>query len=170
MYLFIHLSNENIFRFTGPLWGESTSHRCIPPVTDGCPSQRPVTRSFDVFFDLRLCKRLSKQSRRRYFETPSRSCWRHCNVHIFFTFNPYYLHRIMSTSKLLIWSLVISCMCMCVAPSLSLHGFYTPWTIRKQDNSMTADALSNFGTMILWALVFTINRRLFSWINNKYKT
>ena len=29
------------------------------------PSQRPVTRSFDVFFDLRLNKRLSKQSRRR---------------------------------------------------------------------------------------------------------
>ena len=28
------------------------------------PSQRPVTRSFDVFFDLRLHKRLSKQLRR----------------------------------------------------------------------------------------------------------
>ena len=27
------------------------------------PAQRPVTRSFDVFFDLRLNKRLSKQSR-----------------------------------------------------------------------------------------------------------
>ena len=35
-----------------------------PPVTGGFPSQRPVTRSFDVFFDLRLDKRLSKQSRR----------------------------------------------------------------------------------------------------------
>ena len=33
-------------------------------------SHRPVTRSFDVFFDLRLNKRLSKQSRRRWFETP----------------------------------------------------------------------------------------------------
>ena len=31
-----------------------------PPVTDGFPSQRPVTRNFDVFFDLRLNKRLSK--------------------------------------------------------------------------------------------------------------
>ena len=27
-----------------------------------------------------LNKRLSKQSRRRWFETPSRSLWRHCNV------------------------------------------------------------------------------------------
>ena len=51
----------------------------IPPVTGGYPSQRPVTRSFDVFFDLRLNKRLSKQSRRRWFETPSRSLWHHCN-------------------------------------------------------------------------------------------
>ena len=41
-----------------------------PPVTGGFPSQRPVTRSFDVFFGLHLNKRLSKQSRRRWFETP----------------------------------------------------------------------------------------------------
>ena len=30
------------------------------PVTGDFPSQRPVTRSFDVFFDLRLNKRLSE--------------------------------------------------------------------------------------------------------------
>ena len=51
-----------------------------PPVTDGFPSQRPGTRSFDVFFDLRLNKRLSKQSKRRWFETPSRSLLHNCNV------------------------------------------------------------------------------------------
>ena len=39
------------------------------------PSQRPVARSFDLY----LNRRLSKQSRRRWFETPSRSLWRHCN-------------------------------------------------------------------------------------------
>ena len=44
--------------------------------------QRPVTRNFDgVFFYLRLNKRLSKQSRRRWFETPSWSLWRHYNVY-----------------------------------------------------------------------------------------
>ena len=32
------------------------------PVTGKFPSQRPVTRSFDVFFDLRLNKRLSQQT------------------------------------------------------------------------------------------------------------
>ena len=48
----------------------------FPPVTDGVPSQWPVTRSFDVFFDLYLHKSLSKQSGRRWFDTPSRSLWR----------------------------------------------------------------------------------------------
>ena len=33
-----------------------------PPVTGEFLTQRPVTRSFDVFFDLRLNKQLSKQS------------------------------------------------------------------------------------------------------------
>ena len=32
------------------------------PVSREFPAQRPVTRGFDVFFDLRLNKRLSKQS------------------------------------------------------------------------------------------------------------
>ena len=66
-------SNENIFRVTGPLCKEFTDHRWIP-------AQRPVTRKFDVFFDLRLNKRLSKQSWGWWFEMPSRPLWRHCNV------------------------------------------------------------------------------------------
>ena len=49
------------------------------PVNGDFPSQRPVTRSFDVF-DLRMSKRLSKQSRHRWFETPSCSLWRHHKV------------------------------------------------------------------------------------------
>ena len=68
-------SNGNIFRVTGHLSGE------FPP-------QRPVTRSFDVFFDLRLNKRLSKQSWGWWFETLWRSLWRlrndsygYCNIH-----------------------------------------------------------------------------------------
>ena len=31
-----------------------------PPVSGGFPIQMPVTRNFDVFFDLRLNERLSK--------------------------------------------------------------------------------------------------------------
>ena len=41
------------------------------PVTGEFPSQRPVTRNFDVSFDLRLNKRLDKQSWGWWFETPS---------------------------------------------------------------------------------------------------
>ena len=51
----------------------------IPLANGEFPSQRPVTRSFAVFFDLRLSKRLSKQSRRWWFETTSRSLLRYCN-------------------------------------------------------------------------------------------
>ena len=50
------------------------------PVPREFPAQRPVTRSFDVLFDLRLNKRLSKQSWGWWFETLSRPFWRHCNV------------------------------------------------------------------------------------------
>ena len=42
-------SNGNILRVTGPLCGEFTDPGEIP-------ARRPVTRSFDVFFDLRLNK------------------------------------------------------------------------------------------------------------------
>ena len=59
-------SNGNIFRVTGPLWGESTGHRWFP-------SQRPVTLFCLIY------TRWSKQSRRRWFETPSRSLWHRCN-------------------------------------------------------------------------------------------
>ena len=49
------------------------------PVTGEFPTQRPVARSFDVFFDLRLNKQLSKQSWGWWFETPSRPLWRQYN-------------------------------------------------------------------------------------------
>ena len=64
-------SNRFIFSVTGPFCGEF-------------PSQRPVTRSFDVFFDLWLNKRMSLQARRRWFETASCSLLLHkiCNGHI----------------------------------------------------------------------------------------
>ena len=51
----------NIFRVAGPL-----------TITGEFPSQTPVTRSFDVSFDLRMNKQLSNQSKQR-------SLWRHCN-------------------------------------------------------------------------------------------
>ena len=62
-------SNGNICAGNSPAIGE-------------LPAQRPVTRSFDVSFDLRLNERLSQQSWGLWFETPSRWLWRNCNVYI----------------------------------------------------------------------------------------
>ena len=49
------------------------------PVSGEFPTQRPVTRSFDIFFDLRLNKRLSKQSWGWWFQRLSCPLWRQCN-------------------------------------------------------------------------------------------
>ena len=59
-------SNGNIFRVTGTLCEEFPSHR-------------PVTRSFDVLFDLGLKKPLSKQLWGWWIEMPSCTLWRHYN-------------------------------------------------------------------------------------------
>ena len=84
-------SNGNIFRDTGHLCGEFTG-------PGEFPAQRSVTRSFDVFFDLSLNKRLSKQSRGWWFETQSHPLWRHCNV--------WHANSVLSTESLgksLLW-------------------------------------------------------------------
>ena len=52
-------------------------HFCA--ITGEFLSQRPVTRRFYVFFDLRLNKWLSKQSRCQWFEMPLHWLWCHCN-------------------------------------------------------------------------------------------
>ena len=72
-------------------------------VTGEFPSQGPVTRSLDIFFDQRLNKRLSKQSWGRCFETPSRSIWRHCNGTVTCVWPMHVLH--MYVVHRLLWRL-----------------------------------------------------------------
>ena len=69
-------SNGNIFRVTGHLREEFTS-------PGEFPAQRPVKRSFDVFFDLRLNKRLSKQSWGWWLVAQGHPQWCQCNDFIF---------------------------------------------------------------------------------------
>ena len=52
------------------------------------PAHRPVTRSFDVFFELRLNKQLSKQSWGWWFETLLCPIWRHSNIYWYDTIAP----------------------------------------------------------------------------------
>ena len=87
-------SNGNIFRVTGLLCGEFTG-------PGEFPTQRPVTRSFDVFFDMRMNKRLSKQPWGWWFETPSWSLWRQylripakCIPHLCFSISLYFIEYI----------------------------------------------------------------------------
>ena len=66
-------SNGNIFRVTGHLCGEFTGPRWIPR------TKASDAELNDVFFDLHLNKRLSKQSWGWWFETLLRALWRHSN-------------------------------------------------------------------------------------------
>ena len=72
-------AERNIRNQGGLVWNVLTPLMSMS-VIGQLPSQRQVTRSFGVFFDLRLNKRMSKLSKRRRFETASRSLWRHCYV------------------------------------------------------------------------------------------
>ena len=80
------------------------------PVTGEFPTQRPVTRSFDVFFDLRPNKRLSKQWWGWWLETPSCPLWRHRNVPLALGHHrpPYWLQDEKCSMR---WSVLPSCTC-----------------------------------------------------------
>ena len=101
IYVCVYVCVRLIFAWSAPIHGiktpvswwchqmETFSALLVPcagksPVTGEFPSKRPVTRSFDVYFDRRLNQQLSKQSRRWWFETPLCSLWRHCNVRAMF--------------------------------------------------------------------------------------
>ena len=95
-YYMMTSSNGNIFALLAICTGNS-------PVTGEFPAQRPVTQSFDIFFDLRLNKRLSKQSWGLWFETLSRSLWRHgivFTISYFIIFNLFQESRFLSVISL----------------------------------------------------------------------
>ena len=72
-----------------PLWRHQmeTFSTLLPisPVPGEFPTQRPVTRSFDVYFDLCPNKRFCKQSLGWWFETLSPPLWRHRNANFLFS-------------------------------------------------------------------------------------
>ena len=66
-------SNGNIFRVTGHLCGEFTGHRWISR------TKASDAELWCFLWSAPEKKRLSKQSRGWWFETPSRPLWCHCN-------------------------------------------------------------------------------------------
>ena len=65
--------NGNIFLVLAFCAGNS-------PGTGEFLGQKPATQNLNVFVDLHLTIRLSRQSSSRWFETPSHQFWRHCNT------------------------------------------------------------------------------------------
>ena len=95
-------SNGNIFRVTGLLCREFTGHRWIPRT-------KASDAEFDLFFDICLNKQLSKQSWDWWFETPSCSLWRQCNVftgygyrYVYWTFREGKPHQLVLSKFLVI--------------------------------------------------------------------
>ena len=107
-----------------------------PPVTGEFPTQRPVTRSFDVFFALCLNKWLIIQSWGWWFQTPSRSLWRHCNDG---TASRDFHHRIRLLGQRYIALMMIT-----------LQSVWTSWWINRRpaSHSLPDSLLTEVGDVI----------------------
>ena len=86
------------------------------PVPGEFPTQRPVTPSFDVFFDLRPKKRLSKPWWGWWFETPSCPLWRNCNELLIFD-------NLMSDNGD-VWLEKMFCVVFCYCTQNTISGDY----------------------------------------------
>ena len=107
------------------------------PVTGEFHTQRPMTRNFDIFFDLRLNKRLSKQSWGWWFETPSH----HYDVTYITHYQTPFLFEIVNPNvnpniSHVWWLFGVRCSiieCLISLPSLTDECFrylmYTSWCI-----------------------------------------
>ena len=118
-----------------------------------------LTRSFDVLFDLHLSKRLSKRSRRRWFEMSLRSLWRHCNeVHdrgsceevLYVTDEPQHQSVLFEFCKT---HLLFSNMCFV----LSL----THWSRDKMANISQTTFPNSFSWMKMWETSLRFHWNLF---------
>ena len=120
------------------------------PVNGEFPSQRPVTRSFDVLFDLRLNKQLNKWSWGWWFETPSRSLWRHCNEDIF---SPLYFQQHHALLQLTAY-------CSCYMMVFNREIYVTLLTAFLDRSFFLADPSDNLSWLRQWN-AFRITGRLY---------
>ena len=144
------------------------------PVTGEFPSQRPVTWSFDVFFDLCLFKRLCKQSSRWWFEKPSRSLWRRCDA-LSPPFQIYLIkkHWCSSQTRFVLRLILAGC-----AMSNNHHKGILSWWRHQMEsfaawltlcagNSRVTNEFHHKGQW-LWALKFSlICAWINDWVNNR---
>ena len=135
------------------------------PVTGKFPAQRPVMRCFDVFFDLRLNKRLSKQSRGWLFETPSRPLLRHCNDY-------WWVDVICLPIFLRVASLALGQSCDCPSASeatLKDMGKIHRYQTTTKDNEAQHPANRVYNS---WHVIFipVVHYSFFSWWRHQMET
>ena len=157
-------SNGNIFRVTGHLCGEFTG-------PGEFPTQRPVTRSFDVFFDLRLNKQLSKQSWCWWFETLSRPLWRHCNEclreNVIWYFKtqqhdgPNLLYEVEQQENVAHYNINVL-----VSLSGIYHWYYFVDRVARGKTHPLSKNVYIFLYKIRWELAMGVNYSSVSWVNN----
>ena len=82
------------------------------------PRKRPVTWSFDVFFDVHLNNRLNRHWWGWWFETPSCPLWRQCNAHD------------AEITSLLPFDLIIMLVLHCVPTRMLPNQFHTHWLFK----------------------------------------
>ena len=160
-------SNGNIFRVTGPLCGEFTG-------PGEFPTQRPVTRSFDVLFDLRLNKRLSKQPWGWWFETSSWSLWRQrnekgWNYKLWILYGNIFRFDVIRVGlKHMKQTYVLS---STVFPPLNLPNIvFSQWNIKVWQFYRTF-AVSKIKLSIFrrYTLIYTLTEQIFCWIEQTAK-
>ena len=158
-------SNGNIFRVTDPLCGEFTG-------PGEFPAQRPVTRSFDVFFDLHLNKRLSKQPWGWWFEAPSWSLWRHCNDERRLKWISSMRESLLREEFVYVTSsLIRDCDCPCIVIALRSPGcillLYRVCSNKHFRGSVVVcfiiATLSGYGKYMLHVICYSYHSRLLHW-------
>ena len=129
----------------------------------GFPSQRPVTRSFDVFFIVRLNKGLNKQPRCWWFETPCCPLWRHCKVCTYIIYIFVSLSLSLSLSLYIYIYIYIYCS---TAAYVRSYGARSGWGIILRSASfhgISYHAISSTCERLCW---FQSNYLRFIWISS----
>ena len=99
------------------------------PVTGEFPTQRPMTRSFDVFFDLRPNKQLRKQWWGWWFGTQSCPLWRHSNVYWYRALTVVCLHSSKNYARGVWFTVHFRGFVCCALLGLGLLFFVVAWFV-----------------------------------------
>ena len=114
------------------------------------PLTKPVTPSFDVFFELRLNKRSSKQSCGWWFETLSHPLWCHHNGPGDKRFSEPTMTHICVTRRLCAWACDVSAVDTLVVKGSSSSTPRFLHSLKSVTQSISCSDMSNHDDVNLW--------------------